>query len=130
MELPKVIKTGTHFHSDILRRIYNSIDSAEISTFDTVRVQQRNKAISIIEVLNQEQIDIRELRREAFYGVPDTNKTGQADLRSIVWRVLLGVLPLQPVEWESSQQQNLMTYMTWRQELIVTADDISKHYSD
>jgi len=75
-----------------LSKIYTNLDANELSVYDYQKIQNRNKAVGILEILN-ENSNIDKLRAAAFYGIPSTNKTGQSDLRSIVWRVLLGVLP-------------------------------------
>ena len=64
-------------------------------------METRNKVIDIIDILNQPKININDLRRASFKGIPNTNATGQADLRSIVWRVLLGALPNHASKWEA-----------------------------
>lgn len=73
--MPKSINV-TQFKSDIIKNIYVALDCNEISIYDTELVNIRNKAIAIIEVLNNDIIDLDELRRTSFYGIPVTNKTG------------------------------------------------------
>ena len=84
----------------------------------------RNKAIRLIEILNGTNglINLDKLRSAAFKGIPQTNKTGQCDLRSIVWRVLLGVYSLKPAEWEEKMKVNSETYDIWKNEFVVTND--------
>jgi hypothetical protein len=64
-----------------------------------------NKIISGIEILNcdpDQEIDLIALRQLSFEGIPSTITTDENDkypcitspLRAIVWRILLGVLPL------------------------------------
>jgi len=58
-----------------------SLDANEISIYDSELVHLRNKAVTILEVLNggkdcSQTIDLDELRRSSFYGIPVTNKTG------------------------------------------------------
>jgi hypothetical protein len=98
MEMPKSMQQ-TQFQCEILKKIYFALDSNEISIYDSELILLRNKSVNILEVLNggkncNEFIDLDELRRASFYGIPVTNKSGQADLRSVVWRVLLGALSL------------------------------------
>jgi len=44
-------------------------------------------------------IDKTKLRILAFQGIPNLKETSGDDLRAIVWRVLMDVLPLQPSKW-------------------------------
>lgn len=132
VEKPK--KMVTQFRSPLLKKIYTFIDAMEISIFDHQRVASRNQAINLVEILNGEDedglIDLNKLRCASFKGIPDTNKTGQSDLRSVVWRVLLGVYPPDPTKWEEHAQTNLQTYELWKSELVVTTDQISLEYDD
>lgn len=123
----------TNFRSPILQRIYTYIDSTEISIFDHELVKARNKAIKILNVLNggpNGLIDLDKLRQMAYQGIPVTNKSGSSDLRGVVWRVLLGVYPSDPTQWEEKSKQYLETYNLWKSELIVTSDQISMEYDD
>jgi len=67
-------------------------------------------------------INLDKLRSTSFKGIPNTNETGQCDLRSIVWRVLLGVYSLKPEEWEDKIIQSNETYEIWKKEFIITND--------
>jgi hypothetical protein len=60
-----------------------------------------NKAVVLFQVLNDKNdlIDKTKLRVLAFQGIPNLKETSGDDLRSIVWRVLMEVLPLQPSKW-------------------------------
>ena len=69
--------------------------SSEISAFETNKIQYRNKAIDIIECVNKKEIDIDELRKLAFTGVPGDVR----GLRPMVWRIILGALPSNTSEW-------------------------------
>ena len=120
------------FNSPILKKIYDIIEGQEISVFDNLEVHARNKAIKLIEMLNGTNglINLDKLRSATFKGIPDTNKTGQCDLRSIVWRVLLGVYSLRPEEWEEKSKVSHETYTIWKNEFVITNDQISLDYED
>jgi hypothetical protein len=49
-----------------------------------------------MEVLNQDHIEILDLKHFTFNGIPDEIK----GLRPIVWKVLLGVYSENPKDWE------------------------------
>lgn len=84
------------------------INGMQAPITDSVKVRQKKKANEFLKVLNSKQdlIDLDELRRLTFHGVPQTNPNGQADLRSLIWRILLGVLPLMPSVWMDKLEQN------------------------
>lgn len=88
----------------------------EYDKFDNKKIKMRNKAIQIIEVLNQDEIDLTKLQQIAFSGIPDTIK----GLRPLVWRIILNELPLKTAEWESTLNQNFSTYENFKKELIIT----------
>jgi len=61
-------------------------------------------------------VTLAELKRLVFKnGVPDT----VPGLRPVIWRLLLGMWPLETEEWERALEQTYETYQVWRQELIV-----------
>lgn len=86
--------------NQMLKMMYMAISKIDAGNFEQEKVRNRNKAIYIFRILNAKNdlIDINELRRAAFTGIPSIfDEPGQGgDLRSIIWMILLGVLPLQP----------------------------------
>ena len=78
--------------------IYMAISKLDPGNFEQEKVRNRNKAIRIFKVLNakNDEIDLNELRRATFTGVPNIFDEAHqgGDLRSVVWQILLGVLPL------------------------------------
>jgi hypothetical protein len=53
--------------------------------------------INFIKVLNKRKINIMMLRSLAFRGIPSDLKA----LRPIIWKILLGFLPLETNKWEA-----------------------------
>ena len=75
----------------------------------------RNKSIQILRLINKDEINMQELQKQTFTGIPDTLKC----LRPILWRVILGNFSPNPSEWQSSLDQNYETYEGFKKELIV-----------
>ena len=69
----------------------------------------------IIEAINKETIDLKQLRKLAFTGVPDSC----LGLRPVVWRILLDGLSLETKSWRNSLEQNYLSYEDFKRELIV-----------
>ncbi|GLC38907.1 hypothetical protein PLESTB_000460300 [Pleodorina starrii] len=59
-------------------------------------------------------INLHNLKRLAFHGIPDCG-----NLRAIVWKLLLGYLPLTPDDWATELAKKRTTYHVFCQELIV-----------
>ena len=89
--------------------------SEEYDKFDSHRIRMRNKAIEIIEILNQDEIQLPKLQQIAFSGIPDCIK----GLRPIVWRLILDELPTQTSKWQETLDSNYDTYEQFKKELIV-----------
>jgi hypothetical protein len=67
----------------------------EISKFETSSIVERNKAVTIIEQMNNETISMEGMKKQIFSGVPES----YPGLRPIAWRVILGSLPLETEAW-------------------------------
>lgn len=86
--------------------------------------------------LNQPIIDLKLLRALTFKGIPcvlvqESNSSGaQSRLRALVWRVMLGALPLETAQWDNQMANNLDTYTIWKAELIKNVDYIQTMYKD
>lgn len=89
--------------------------TSELSAFETSSIVLRNKAIKIIEVINQKEINIDSLRKLSFTGVPPEVR----GLRPMVWKLLLGCLPTDPTTWDDFIRTNFQTYEDFKRELIV-----------
>lgn len=68
-----------------------------------------------MEVLNSPVIDMKALRKTTFRGIPDEVK----GLRPIVWRLMLGALPLETTDWEAKITSSKEAYETYKKELII-----------
>lgn len=66
-------------------------------------------------ILNQDVINIEELQKSAFKGVPD-----EKGLRALVWKILLGYIPLDKSVWENTLQQKRQLYQQLIEEIIVS----------
>ena len=55
------------------------------------------------------------LRSLAFRGIPDEVRP----LRSIVWKVLIGYLPLETHKWEQHLKMQKKLFHEWESELII-----------
>jgi hypothetical protein len=75
----------------------------------------REQGSSILRALNQEEIDLTQLQSLTFNGIPDEIK----GLRPLIWRILLGHLPLETSTWDEHLERSRETYEVWRQELII-----------
>ena len=71
--------------------------------------------MNIMSALNQSVIDLKQLQKLTFQGVPDEIK----GLRPLVWRVLLNHLPLDTAHWADTIESSRVTYEAWKQELII-----------
>ncbi|GJP55671.1 hypothetical protein CLOM_g14614 [Closterium sp. NIES-68] len=72
--------------------------------------------------ISQPRINMGELRRLAMYGIPN-----EGSLRPVVWKLLLGLLPLVRDEWESELARKRRQYDSFTAELIINP---SKHTVD
>jgi hypothetical protein len=55
------------------------------------------RVIMFIKALNKKKINLQILKSLSFRGIPDDSKA----LRPLIWRILLGYLPLDPSKWQS-----------------------------
>jgi hypothetical protein len=70
----------------------------------------KSQAVNIIKILNQRQVDITELQKLTFNGIPDEIK----GIRPLVWRVLLNHLPRDTSMWDRHLDQSKDTYELWK----------------
>ena len=70
----------------------------------------KSQAVNIIKILNQRQVDITELQKLTFNGIPDEIK----GIRPLVWRVLLNHLPRDTSLWDRHLDQSKDTYELWK----------------
>jgi len=70
----------------------------EVKNFEFNKIKLKNKAIEILNIINQETIDTKLLSRYVFTGIPHHNED-LIGLRPIVWRIILGALPNKTKDW-------------------------------
>jgi len=59
-------------------------------------VKTKEKVVNFLKILNKRKIQITMLRSLSFRGIPEQPKI----LRMIVWKVLIGYLPIETHKWE------------------------------
>ena len=75
---------------------------------ETATLQERRK------------INLNQLQNISFYGIPDSPK----GLRSISWRVLLGLLPLDPSKWKERLNEKRFLYKQFINDFITTQEEL------
>ena len=70
----------------------------EVKNFEFNKIKLKNKAIEILNIINQEKIDTKLLSRYVFTGIPHHNED-LIGLRPIVWRIIFGALPNKTKDW-------------------------------
>lgn len=68
-----------------------------------------------MKVLSKRKINLTMLRSLSFRGIPSDLKS----LRPLVWKVLLGYLPLETKQWDSFVKNQKKIYTEYRKELII-----------
>ncbi|XP_043483431.1 TBC1 domain family member 13 isoform X2 [Leptopilina heterotoma] len=67
------------------------------------------------EILNADKIDIPNLKKLCFHGIPD-----EGGLRSLCWKLLLNYLPITRASWSETLTRKRELYRTFIEDLIVT----------
>eukprot|EP00030_Apusomonadida_sp_AF-17_P007780 a843255_57.p1 GENE.a843255_57~~a843255_57.p1 ORF type:complete len:415 (+),score=122.79 a843255_57:30-1247(+) len=75
--------------------------------------RQAQRAQQFRTVIEQPHISLEQLRTLAFMGVPD-----EPGLRPLVWKLLLGYLPLTPASWEATLSSQRAMYAEFSAEFI------------
>ena len=78
-------------------------------------------------IYDEGSICLPELRSLAFHGIPDGEE--KLNLRPIVWRLLLGVLPEDRRLWESTLQTNRNDYIELKREILLHAESCPEQCS-
>ncbi|KAK8572856.1 hypothetical protein V6N13_048417 [Hibiscus sabdariffa] len=71
--------------------------------------------------LSKEIVNLWELRRIASQGIPDS-----AGIRSTVWKLLLGYLPPDRVQWSSELAKKRSEYKQFKEELLMNPTEITR----
>ncbi|CAH0716547.1 unnamed protein product, partial [Brenthis ino] len=74
------------------------------------------------DILDQDVVDIEQLQKSAFNGVPD-----EKGLRSLVWKILLHYIPLEKNDWQSTLTKKRQLYQQLIEEIIVSPGGPSDH---
>lgn len=80
--------------------------------------KMQERAIRLLHLLNEDEIDVQRIRNESFTGIPDEIK----GLRPIIWRILLNHYPVDTAEWEAKMKSSKQVYDDWKNELIIQPD--------
>lgn len=84
-------------------------DSLNILPACSTKVQEKKE--KFMELLKKSPIDIKSLRLLSFTGIPDEFP----QLRSLIWKLLIGYLPLDVTKWEATMlnyHNNYNEYIT------------------
>nr|XP_023927720.1 TBC1 domain family member 13-like isoform X2 [Quercus suber]POE91592.1 isoform 3 of tbc1 domain family member 13 [Quercus suber] len=76
-----------------------------------------SRQAQLLSEISKKVINMRELRRIASQGIPDT-----AGIRSTVWKLLLGYLPLDRSLWPSEMAKKRSQYKQFKDELLMNPD--------
>ena len=84
----------------------NQLLSFILSKTNNLTGKIKNKILSMIEILNSNNIDYSKLQEFIFEGIPDDIPS----LRSLIWKILLNSLTLNQSEWETSLEKGREKY--------------------
>ena len=84
----------------------NQLLSFILSKTNNLSGKIKNKILSIIQILNNNNIDYSKLQEFIFDGIPDDIPS----LRSLIWKILLNTLTLNESEWESTLEKGREKY--------------------
>uniref|UniRef100_A0A7N2LY92 Ypt/Rab-GAP domain of gyp1p superfamily protein n=1 Tax=Quercus lobata TaxID=97700 RepID=A0A7N2LY92_QUELO len=89
---------------------------AEIETHAPVgpSAEDISRQAQLLSEISKKVVNMRELRRIASQGIPDT-----AGIRSTVWKLLLGYLPLDRSLWPSEMAKKRSQYKQFKDELLM-----------
>ncbi|KAK4585686.1 hypothetical protein RGQ29_023081 [Quercus rubra] len=76
-----------------------------------------SRQAQLLSEISKKVVNMRELRRIASQGIPDT-----AGIRSTVWKLLLGYLPLDRSLWPSEMAKKRSQYKQFKDELLMNPD--------
>ncbi|CAD8135682.1 unnamed protein product [Paramecium octaurelia] len=74
----------------------------------------KSRIEKFLEILDKPKINLNELKKLSNFGVPDDIK----GLRSLVWKLLLGYLPVDRTKWNSTITTNIENYEQFCNDLI------------
>lgn len=93
----------------------SSSSSASTSSADDMSISRLAQSQSqLLAELSRKVIDMRELRRIASQGIPDS-----PGLRSTIWKLLLGYLPPDRALWSSELAKKRSQYKRFKQDILI-----------
>ncbi|XP_030922804.1 TBC1 domain family member 13-like isoform X3 [Quercus lobata] len=96
---------------------------AEIETHAPVgpSAEDISRQAQLLSEISKKVVNMRELRRIASQGIPDT-----AGIRSTVWKLLLGYLPLDRSLWPSEMAKKRSQYKQFKDELLMNPSEVTR----
>ena len=101
----------------------NQLLSFILSKTNNLSGKIKNKILSIVQILNNKNIDYSKLQEFIFDGIPDDIPS----LRSLIWKILLNTLTLNESEWESTLQKGREKYYKLKEIYNQRLKIIKKH---
>ncbi|XP_071707056.1 uncharacterized protein [Rutidosis leptorrhynchoides] len=84
-----------------------------------------SRQTQLLQELSRKIINIGELRQLASLGIPDTS-----GIRSTVWKLLLGYLPIDKGLWSSELAKNRSQYKCFKEDLLRNPSEITRKLED
>ncbi|KAF7837001.1 TBC1 domain family member 13 [Senna tora] len=99
----------------------NNVTNDHNGTSSPPSTDDISRQAQLLAELSRKVIDIRELRRIACQGIPDG-----AGIRSTVWKLLLGYLPLDRGLWSSELAKKRSQYKHFKEEILMNPSEITR----
>ena len=111
------------WQAEAARPVSNSREQTEVTSSrgssSTVQRKPEQASARFDRLLQQTPIPLKRLRQTVYAeGVPDGH-TDTSRQRAIVWKLLLGYLPLEHAQWQEHLSAQRALYREWRQEITV-----------
>ncbi|CAI9290484.1 unnamed protein product [Lactuca saligna] len=88
-------------------------------------VEDASRQTNLIQALSRKIINMRELRRLASEGIPDS-----AGIRSTVWKLLLAYLPCDKALWSSELAKKRSQYNQFKEDFLMNPSEITRKLED
>ncbi|KAK8362627.1 hypothetical protein V6Z12_A03G113500 [Gossypium hirsutum] len=99
----------------------NSNDNDQNASPSGVSPDDISRQAQLLAELSKKVVNFRELRRIASQGIPDG-----AGIRSTVWKLLLGYLPPDHLQWSSELAKKRSEYKQFKEELLMNPTEITR----
>ncbi|KAB2041185.1 hypothetical protein ES319_D02G130900v1 [Gossypium barbadense] len=99
----------------------NSNDNDQNASPSGVSPDDISRQAQLLAELSKKVVNFRELRRIASQGIPDG-----AGIRSTVWKLLLGYLPPDRLQWSSELAKKRSEYKQFKEELLMNPTEITR----